>query len=177
MPCVFGDIAGRTQPERNEYPPHRRKLMSDIAEIIIEVIRAIERRDHEPVGRLCHPDVTFHWPPSLPYGVPATVLQDELGPSPASARPTWLETWSPLQLTGAERAMDPRVIGTRGNEVAVLWRQRGIDAAGRRLDEEVLGWYEVVDNKLARGQMFYFDTARVAAFLAAAGRHAPTSSR
>jgi ketosteroid isomerase-like protein len=152
--------------------------MNDIAEIIIEVIRAIERRDPEPFGRLCHPDVTFHWPPSLPYGAPATGLQDELGgSSAANGRPTWLETWSPLQPTSAERAMDPRVIGTRGNEVVVLWRQRGIDAAGRRLDEEVLGLYQIADNKLARGQMFYFDTAPVAAFLAAAGRHAPTSNR
>jgi hypothetical protein len=73
--------------------------------------------------------------------------------------------------------MDPQVIGTRGNEVVVLWHQRAIDAAGRRLDEEVLARYKVVDNKLARGQMFYFDTTRVAAFLAAAARHATTSNR
>lgn len=151
--------------------------MNDIAEIIIEVIRAVERRDPEPFGRLCHTDATFHWPPSLPYGAPATGLQHERVPSPANGRPTWLETWGPLQPTSAERAMDPQVIGTRGNEVVVLWHQRAIDAAGRRLDEEVLARYKVVDNKLARGQMFYFDTARVAAFLAAAGRHATTSNR
>lgn len=142
--------------------------MNDSAEIIIEVIRAVERRDPEPLGRLCHTDVTFHWPPSLPYGTPATSLQDERGPSPANGRPTWLETWRPLQPTSAERAMDPRVIGTRGNEVVVLWHQRAIDAVGRRLDEEVLARYKVVDNKLARAKMFYFDTARVAAFLAVA---------
>ena len=152
--------------------------MNDIAEIIMEAFRAIERRDPEQLDRLCRPDVTFHWPPSLPYGAPATALQGELGgPSPAEAWPTWQQTWDPLQPTSAERALDPRVVGTRGNEVVVLWRQRGLDAAGRRLDEQVLGLYQVADNKLARAQMFYFDTTRVAAFLAAADLHASTRDR
>ena len=152
--------------------------MNDNAEIIMEIFRAIEQRDPEQFDRLCQPDVTFHWPPSLPYGAPAAGLQGEPGrPSPAGARPTWQQTWNPLQPTNAERALDPRIVGTRGNEVVVLWRQHGVDAAGRRCDEEVLGLYQVADNKLARAQMFYFDTARVAAFLAAADPHASARDR
>jgi len=34
------------------------------------------------------------------------------------------------------------------------------------LDHEVLGWYTVDGDKFAREQMFYFDTAALAAFLA-----------
>jgi len=61
--------------------------------------------------------------------------------------------------------MDPKIVGTRGNEVVVHWHQRGVDADGARLDEEVLGLYRLLDGKLLRAQMFYFDTTRVSAFL------------
>jgi ketosteroid isomerase-like protein len=50
----------------------------------------------------------------------------------------------------------------------VLWRQKGVSAAGDRFDGEVLGLYRLREGKLARAQMFYFDTAAVATFLAKA---------
>jgi ketosteroid isomerase-like protein len=38
------------------------------AEVMLEIFSAIERRDLQRVLDLCHADVEFHWPPSLPYG-------------------------------------------------------------------------------------------------------------
>jgi ketosteroid isomerase-like protein len=61
--------------------------------------------------------------------------------------------------------MDPRVIAESEDEVVVLWQQRGVSPSGDRFDGEVLGLYRVRDGKLARAQMFYFDTAAVAIFL------------
>ena len=62
--------------------------------------------------------------------------------------------------------MDPRVVAATGDEVVVFWRQRGIDSSEERFDCEVLGLYQFRSGKLARAQMFYFDTAAVAHFLA-----------
>ena len=62
--------------------------------------------------------------------------------------------------------MDARVIAAQGDDVVVLWHQRGRSAIGESIDEEVLGLYRLRDGKLARAQMFYFDTVPVANFLA-----------
>jgi ketosteroid isomerase-like protein len=62
--------------------------------------------------------------------------------------------------------MDPRVVAASDQEVVVLWRQRGLSPIGGRFDGPVLGLYQVRDGKLARAQMFYFDTSAVAGFLA-----------
>jgi len=62
--------------------------------------------------------------------------------------------------------MDPRVVAANEAEIVVLWRQRGLSPSGERFDGEVLGLYQLREGKLARAQMFYFDTAAVAAFLA-----------
>ena len=62
--------------------------------------------------------------------------------------------------------MDPRVVAASDDEVVVLWRQRGISPAGDRFDGPVLGLYQVREGKLARAQMFYFDTAALVSFLA-----------
>jgi uncharacterized protein len=78
----------------------------------------------------------------------------------------WAATWGPLQPTEAERRMDPRVVAARGDEVVVLFRQRAVGADGERFDAPVLGLYQVREGKLARAQMFHFDTAAIAGFLA-----------
>ena len=44
---------------------------------------------------------------------------------------------------------------------------------GDRCDEEVLGLYHVRGGKLARAQMFYFDTAALVSFLAKVQGQAP----
>jgi len=136
-------------------------------EVMLEIFRRIERRDpqrpQDGPAALFHPDIELHWPPSLPYGGVAHGLAPE--------GPTWGETWTPLQPTEAERRMDPRVVASSGDEVVILWRQRGRSAAGERHDSEVLGLYRLRDGRLARGQMFYFDPAGVLEFLARARGH------
>jgi uncharacterized protein len=130
----------------------------DNSEVLLGIFNAIEQRDPQRVLELCCPDVEFHWPPSLPYGGVSRGL--------ASGRPTWSETWIPLQPTDAERRMDARIVATSEDEVVVLWQQRGVSPTGDRFDGPVLGLYRIRDNKLARAQMFYFDAAEVARFLA-----------
>jgi ketosteroid isomerase-like protein len=126
-------------------------------QVIREVFRAIEERDLARLQELFEPDAEFHWAPSLPYGRSAG-LSSEHGP-------TWAETWIPLQPTEAERSMDLRIVSASDDEVVGLWRQRGVSADGTSLDVPVLALYEVRGGKLARAQMFYFDSAEVGAFL------------
>jgi ketosteroid isomerase-like protein len=47
----------------------------------------------------------------------------------------------------------------------VFWQQRGVSPAGLRFDGSVLGLYQVREGRLARAQMFYFDTAALVSFL------------
>jgi ketosteroid isomerase-like protein len=128
--------------------------------LLLDVFRAIEQRDNQRFRELVNPEFEIAWPPSLPYGGTARGL--------APAGPTWTETWLPLQPTEAERRMDPRVVAASGDKVVVLWRQRGLIPNGVRFDGEVLGLYRVHEGKLARAQMFYFDTAPLVDFLARA---------
>jgi ketosteroid isomerase-like protein len=127
---------------------------------ILTIFRAIEERDAAQFRSFLQPDFEIHWPPSLPYGGTFCGVEPQSG--------GWGATWQPLQPTEAERRMDPRVVAAHGDEVVVLWRQRGRTIDGDSLDEEVLGLYHFGEGKLARAQMFYFDTAPVARFLAKA---------
>ena len=129
-------------------------------ELMLKIFSAIERRDPKRLLESFHPDVEFHWPPSLPYGGTSRGLK--LSP------PSWVETWDSLQPTEAERQMEPRVVAASEDEVVVLWSQRGVTPAGDRCDGEVLGLYHVRGGKLARAQMFYFDTTALVSFLAKA---------
>jgi uncharacterized protein len=139
--------------ERNKIMSSREKNL----EVMAKLFRAVEQHDEESALGLYQPDVEFHWPPSLPYGGSFR--------GPRSSGPTWGETWALLQPTAAERKMDPRVVAASDDEVVVLWQQRGISPAGKRFDGEVLGLYRFRDGKLARAQMFYFDTTAVNSFL------------
>lgn len=120
-------------------------------EIVLEAFAAVERRDRRALESLYHPDVRFHWPPSI---------------AAAAEGRSWEQLWDPLQPTSAERRMSPRVVSATDENVVVLWRQRGIRQDGERFDGEVLGLYQVRDDRFARAQMFYFDTAAVLRFLA-----------
>jgi len=131
------------------------------SEIVLAAFDAVEQRDEHRLAELYHPEVEFHWPPSLPYGGSsggAAALQ-------ARNRTGWDQVWDPLQPTEEERRLDPRVVAATGEEVVVLWHQRGLTQGGHRLDAEVLGLYGVRDGKFARAQMFYFDTTAVLRFL------------
>jgi uncharacterized protein len=134
---------------------------------MLGVFAAVEHRDQKLMLQLCTPDVEFHWPKSLPYGRQVGTL--------ASSGPSWGETWAPLQPNEAERRLDPRVIAASDTEVVVHWTQRGLSPSGERFQGEVLGLYRLRDGKLARAQMFYFDTVAVVQFLERAARSGPVS--
>jgi ketosteroid isomerase-like protein len=133
--------------------------MSNVAAVVLQAFRAVERRDREGLIALYHPEVEFHDAPSLPYG--GTLR----GKEEVARNDGWRETWGPLQPTEAERSMDPRVVAAGDREVVVLYRQRALDPAGERFDAPVLGLYEVRDGMFARAQMFHYDTAAVVDFL------------
>lgn len=61
--------------------------------------------------------------------------------------------------------MDAHVIAAHNDYDVILWHQRGLSPKGTRFDGEVLGLYTFRDGKLARAQMFHFDTLAVAKFL------------
>src|SRR5215211_557182 len=89
-------------------------------------------------------------------------IREQLETTPEA---TWLGTWGPLQPAEAERRMDPRVVAAEGEHVTVLYTQRALGPDGERFESPVLGLYEVRDGKLARAQMFHYDTAAILAFL------------
>jgi ketosteroid isomerase-like protein len=135
------------------------------AEVVLAAFRAVEQRDVERLFEICDDDVEFHDPPSLPYGGSTRgkeVLRRQLDAAPQQ---TWLGTWGPLQPTERERRMDPRVVSESGNEVVVAYRQRALSPDGERFDAPVLALYQVRDGKLARAQMFHFDSAAILDFL------------
>ena len=142
--------------------------MTDAVDIVLQAFRAVGQRDLRALEALYDPEIEFHWPPSLPYGGSARG-REVFHPK----RPTWGETWNPLQPTEKERRMDPRVVAASEEEVVVLWRQKGVDRAGERFDGPALGLYRVRAGKFARAQMFYFDTVAVVNFLAQADRPRP----
>src|SRR5262245_26613449 len=127
-------------------------------DVIREVFHAIETRNGPRLAELLDPEVEFHWAPVLPYG--RNVHER------AADGPTWAGTWIPLQPTEAEQRMDPRVVAATDDEVVVLWHQRGLAPTGERCDTPVLALYGVRAGKLVRAQMFYFDSAALAGFLA-----------
>jgi ketosteroid isomerase-like protein len=129
---------------------------------ILAIFRGIEERDDAQVLQFVQPDFEIHWPPSLPYGGTFSGLESRPG--------GWSATWEPLQPTQAERKMDAQVVAAHDDDVIVLWRQRGLSARGDRFDGEVLALYHFREGKLARAQMFYFDTTAAARFLANAKR-------
>jgi ketosteroid isomerase-like protein len=115
----------------------------DNGELVLAVFAAVERRDPRRFTGLVQPDFEIHWPRSLPYGGSYRDLDAEA----QRGRPTWAATWDPLQPTAAERRMDPRIVADN--------QQTG----------EVLGLYQIRDGRLARAQMFHFDTVALARFL------------
>jgi ketosteroid isomerase-like protein len=143
--------------------------VADNVRVVLAAFGCVERRD-PGLLRLYHPDVEFHWPVSLPYGGTRRVFDSDGRPLlPPAGVPTFDSTWDPLQPTAAERRMDPRVVATSEDDVVVLYQQRGVGPGGERFETPVLGIYRVRQGKLARAQMFYFDTVAVLRFLGASG--------
>jgi ketosteroid isomerase-like protein len=74
-------------------------------DIVMAAFAAVEQRDERRLAELYHPEVEFHWPPSLPYGgtIHGAAAQQ------ADDRTSFDQVWDPLQPTSHERCMDPRV--------------------------------------------------------------------
>lgn len=144
--------AGATDKAQNERINISMSIREKNINVMLTLFNAVEQHNEQQQLELYQPTVEFHWPPSL-YG---------------GSRPGWDETWLALQPTARERRMDPRVVAASDDEVAVLYHQRGVSPTGEHFDSEVLGLYQLRGGKLARAQMFYFDTAAVASFLARA---------
>lgn len=144
------------------------------AQLVLDMIRAVEERDMEALTTAYHPDVEFVWPPGLPYG--GTFRNDEV----AAMTEAFAAAWEPLQPDAETRRLDPRVLGrSSAGEVVVHYVQRGRYDDGRSCETPVLGLYTVTDGKVRRLQMFYFDPAGTAEFLrgAAVEGGAPPPSR
>jgi ketosteroid isomerase-like protein len=62
------------------------------------------------------------------------------------------------------------VVTSSGDEVVVLWRQRGLSPSGEHFDGPVLALYTVQAGKLARAQVFYFNAPASGILAWAAGR-------
>ena len=135
------------------------------AELILEVIDAVEERDAERLFANYHEEVEFYDASSLPYGGSFRGKAEIVARFFEDPDDTWLGTWGPLQPTETERRMDPRIVATSGDEVVVLYNQRALGPNGERFDGPCMGLYEVREGKLARAQMFHYDTAAIADFL------------
>jgi uncharacterized protein len=139
--------------------------MGSDAEVVLGVIRAVDERDGERLMELFDDEVQLHDAASLPYGGVVEgkrSIREQIETAPEK---TWLGTWDPVQPTEAERRMDPRVLAENDGEVVVLYHQRALAPNGERFDSPVIGLYEVRDGKVARAQMFHYDTAAINAFL------------
>jgi ketosteroid isomerase-like protein len=140
-------------------------MRDQVVAVMLKVFRSVEQRDDRAFSEVAHPELELLWPPVLPYG--GTFRARD---AVAREVPTWGMTWDPLQPTGRERRLDPRLVAANDDEAVVLWHQRGVDAAGERFDGEVLGLYRIRDGRLVRGQMFYFDPCGARDFLSRARR-------
>lgn len=114
------------------------------SDLVLAVFAAVEQRDNAALARACQPGVEFRCLPSLPYGGTARGL--------AGRERGWAAYWDRLQPTAALRRLDSRVVAAAGQEVVVLWRQRGLIPAGDGLDSRVFGLYRVRAGELARGR-------------------------
>lgn len=144
--------------------------MDNRAQVVLDVIQAVQDRDAATLERLIHDEVEFHEAASLPYGGTLKgkkVLFEQLQSEPETS---WIGTWGRLQTAEADRRFDPRVIAVSGDEVVVKYTTRGVSPDGERFESQVLALYEVRDGKFARAQMFHYDTAALTAFLSRAQR-------
>jgi ketosteroid isomerase-like protein/uncharacterized protein YciI len=105
------------------------------------------------------PEAAIHEAPSLPYG------GDYEGPDAVERHArVYGAAWDGLQ-GAAERALDPEFLAG-GDRVAVVWRQRGRDAAtGERFDMPAMSLYELRGGRIVDSRMFHFDAGAAAAFL------------
>jgi len=130
-------------------------------ETIRRLFAAVEARDAVPMFEIYDPDVVIDEAPALPYGGSyrghAGMLRHGLG---------CMAAWDHLQ-AGDDRRLEAEFLGD-GERVLVRWRLKA-HAGDRSLDHPMVGDYLLRDGKVVASRMHAFDSAAVAAFLAAAG--------
>ena len=132
------------------------------ADVVLDLLDAVEKRDTTRVRHLYHPEIEFHWPPGLPYaGVHS-------GAQVARMSELFESIWLPLQPTEVERRLDAEIVAAANHRVIVKYIWKGCDRAGRWFSTETLADYELRDGKLARAQMYHFDLRGLLSFLATA---------
>lgn len=118
---------------------------------------AVPARDFSVID-LYAENAIIHEAVSLPYG------GDYTGPEGVIRHgQAYLKHWDKLQ-DPADRQLDPEYFSA-GDQVAVLWRQRG-QRGGRRFDMPAVSVYRLASGKIVDSRMFHYDAAAVAAFLA-----------
>ena len=136
---------------------------SSAEETVLAAIRSVEARDLDGLAMLYDPDISFDWPPGLPYS------GHYEGTHIAAMSERFASVWQPLQRTEAEREMEPIVVATAGDTVVVQYVTRGTDAAGRRFETPVLARYRAPDGRLVEAQMYYWDLIGLQEFIKSAG--------
>jgi ketosteroid isomerase-like protein len=137
----------------------------DNAELVLELIKAVEERDAERLFANYHDDVEFHDASSLPYGGTYRGKAEIVARFEEDPEGSWLGTWGPLQPTDSERRMDARIVAASGDEIVALYHQRAVGPDGERFEKPCVGLYRIRDGKLARAQMFHYDKAAISEFL------------
>lgn len=130
------------------------------ADLMLTILRAIERRDRGLLQKLYHPEIEFHWQPGLPYGGFFT------GATVPKMQERFASIWFPLQPTEERRRMDARVIATSttGREIVnYVWK--GLSPDGVAFETETLADYAIEKGQLRRAQMFYYDLFGLMKFL------------
>ncbi len=131
-------------------------------QLVLSMFRAVEDRNVDRLLEIYDPDVVFVWPPELPYG------GEHRADGVVAMSEAFAEAWDPVQRSERARRFNPRVLGSRGDEVVVLYDQRGEDGRGDTCETEVIGLYTVVGDRVTRLKMFYFDPGKITGFLAEA---------
>jgi hypothetical protein len=80
----FGRAGRKRERTGMSTPPPLRSV-----DIVLAAFAAVKARDERRLSELCHPQVEFHWPPSLPYGGVAR------GAEAARADRGWELAWQP----------------------------------------------------------------------------------
>lgn len=104
------------------------------------------------------PDVTIHEAPDLPYGGDYKG-RDAVARHAQAYRAAW-DTLRPPD----EQSLEPQFFAA-GDQVVVLWRQRGSTRGGECLDMPAVSVYRMEDGRIVDSRMFNFDTVAVSAFL------------
>ncbi len=137
---------------------------SSNADVVLDILDAVETRDMARLTALYHPEIEFRWPPGLPYG------GMHRGAGIARMNEQFASVWLPLQPTDAERRMNGEIVAAQGEHVVAKHTWRGCDQAGRWFSTETLAHYQLRDGKLLRAQMYHFDLKGLLDFLAAVKR-------